>query len=109
MIKNFFGWLLEGIKKVITFGYRKLVEYLKQVDDVYNITSHLKHNTYENSPTGPPKGRNVWSFMKVAFRVVKSKLVPAKHKVEYAPLEIDMPKFFMRGKKNTKFDRLGFE
>ena len=109
MIKNFFGWLLDGIKKVITFGYRKLVEYLKQVDDMYHVVDHLKHNSYENSPTGPPRGRNMWSFMKVAFRVVKSKLIPAKRKDKCVPLEIDMPKFFMRGKKNTSFDRLGFD
>lgn len=102
-IKQFFGWLFNGIKALWQIGWKKIMDFVTNIEAANELLDKLEKSDYVIIPEKMSRVRKTVSFMSGCCHSFFNRFFKRTDK-EYKLLDIDIPKNWMRGKRRRLSD-----
>lgn len=93
-IKQFFGWMWQGIKSLWQIGWKKIFDFVTNCSEVGELLDKMEDSAYVSTTS---EHVNKLSVVKSCCQSFWRKLFKKDVK-RYEPLIIDIPKHWVRGK-----------
>lgn len=97
-IKQFFGWLIQGIKTLWQIGWKKIIDFVTNIEKANEVLDKLEKNDYVIVPEKMSRSKKIFAFITGAGHSFFSRFTKTATK-KGEILDIHVPKNWMRGKR----------
>lgn len=101
-IKQFFGWLMQGIKNLWQIGWKKVMDFVTNLEKTNELLDKLEKNDYVVIPEKMSSTKKFFSFVAGVGHSFLNRFRKTVHRKELP--DIQMPKNWMRGKRRRLND-----
>lgn len=102
-IKQFFGWLFKGIKALWQIGWKKIMDFVTNIEAANELLDKLEKNDYVIIPEKMSRVHKAVSLVSGCCHSFFNRFLKRTDK-EHKLLDIDIPKNWMRGKRRRLSD-----